>query len=179
MCVGGWVAVVALMCSAPAHAQITNAAGVRVDPQGVLRSQAVADPGLSAEQRKAAVAALPGNLQKRVPLRKVALSRLEAAAAQHAADGRGMPDEIEKLAGLTRVQYVFVYPAEGDTPGEIVRAGCGASKPAARPSCSRISPSRFAPSLRASHRIGSLAAPSIPRRTALPRCRSFSARRAA
>jgi hypothetical protein len=112
-----------LVSSAPVHAQITNAAGVRVDPQGVLRSQAVADASLTSEQRKAAVAALPGELQKRVPLRKVALSRLEAAAAKHAADGRGMPDEIEKLAGLTRIQYVFVYPAEGDAPGEIVLAG--------------------------------------------------------
>jgi hypothetical protein len=117
------VVAIALVAATPAHAQFTNAAGVRVDAQGVLRSQAVADPGLSAEQRKAAVDALPGDLRKRVPLRKVALSRLEAAAAKHAADGRGMPDEIGKLAGLTRVQYVFVYPAEGDTPGEIVLAG--------------------------------------------------------
>ena len=117
------VAGIALVATTPAHAQFTNAAGVRVDAQGVLRSQAVADPGLSAEQRKAAVDALPGDLRKRTPLRKVALSRLEAAAAKHAADGRGIPDEIEKLAGLTRVQYVFVYPAEGDRPGEIVLAG--------------------------------------------------------
>ena len=99
------------------------AAGVLVDPQGVLRTTSIADPGLSLERRRAAVAALPGDLQKRVPLRKVALSRLEAALAKHAADGRGIPDEIEKLAGLTRVQYVFVYPAEGDAPGEIVIAG--------------------------------------------------------
>ena len=70
---------------------------------------------------KAAVEGLPGDLRKKVPLRKVALSRLEKALAKHAADGRGIPDEIEKLAGLTRVQYVFVYPAEGDTPGEVGR----------------------------------------------------------
>ena len=34
-----------------------------------------------------------------------------------------MPDELEKLAGLTRVEYVFVYPGEGEAPGEIVLAG--------------------------------------------------------
>ena len=98
-------------------------AGISVDPQGVLRAQSIVSGGLSAMQRKAAVEALPGDLRKKVPLRKVALSRLEKALVKHAADGRGVPDEIEKLAGLTRVQYVFVYPAEGDTPGEIVLAG--------------------------------------------------------
>jgi len=94
-----------------------------VDGQGVLRSQAAFSQQLSIAQRKAAVEALPGDLRKQVLLRKVALSRLEKALVKHAADGRGIPDEIEKLAGLTRVQYVFVYPAEGDTPGEIVLAG--------------------------------------------------------
>ena len=113
--------VVAALAHRPVFAQ--SAAGVMVDANGVLRTRAVADPGLAADRQKAAVAALPGDLQKRVPLRKVALSRLEAALAKHAADGRGIPDEIEKLAGLTRVQYIFVYPAEGDTPGEIVLAG--------------------------------------------------------
>ena len=104
-----------------ARGQFNNAAGVAIDAQGVLRTRAVADAGLSAEQRKAAVEALPGDLRKQVPLRKVALSRLEAAAAARGAGD--MPDDVAKLAGLTRIQYVFVYPAEGDRPGEIVIAG--------------------------------------------------------
>jgi hypothetical protein len=98
-------------------------AGVVVDAQGVLRTQAVADPGLNQERRQAAVETLPGDLRKAVPLRKVALSRLEAELAKRIADGRGIPDELAKLAGLTRVRYVFVYPADGDTPGDIVLAG--------------------------------------------------------
>jgi len=96
---------------------------VVVDAQGVLRTRSVVDPGLTKERRQAAVEALPGELRRSTPLRKVALSRLEAAVATAAAAGRGLPDEIEKLAGLTRVKYVFVYPAEGDSPGEIVLAG--------------------------------------------------------
>jgi hypothetical protein len=116
-------AIVALATSVPAMAQGLNAAGVHVDPQGVLRTQGTTDAGLTAQQRRAAVEALPGDLRKKVPLRKVALSRLEATLAKHAADGRGIPDELEKLAGLTRIQYVFVYPADGDTAGEIVVAG--------------------------------------------------------
>jgi hypothetical protein len=114
----------AVLCSAPSAARAQfNAAGVQVDAQGVLRTQSVADPGLDKERRKAVVDALPGDLRQAVPLRKVALSRLEAELAKRLADGRGVPDELAKLAGLTRVQYVFVYPAEGDTPGEIVLAG--------------------------------------------------------
>ncbi len=98
-------------------------AGVQIDPQGVLRVHSVADPGLTKERRAAAVEALPGDLRKAAPLRKVALSRLEAELAKRIADGRGVPDELAKLAGLTRIRYVFVYPAEGDTPGEVVLAG--------------------------------------------------------
>lgn len=98
-------------------------AGVQVDAQGVLRTYSVADPGLDKERRQAVIDALPGDLRKAVPLRKVALSRLEAELVKRLADGRGVPDELAKLAGLTRVQFVFVYPAEGDTPGEIVLAG--------------------------------------------------------
>jgi hypothetical protein len=100
-----------------------TAAGIVVDAQGVLRTKTVADAGLSAERRKAAVAALSGDLQKPAALRKVALSRLEAEVAKAAATGRGVPSELTRLAGLTRVQYVFVYPATDDAPGEVVIAG--------------------------------------------------------
>jgi len=117
----GVLAVVAVL---PAAARGQNVpAGVQVDPQGVLRIQSVADPGLTKERRSAAVEALPADLRKAAPLRKVALSRLEAELARRIADGRGVPDELAKLAGLTRIRYVFVYPAEGDTPGEVVLAG--------------------------------------------------------
>jgi hypothetical protein len=114
----------ALISAAPevALGQI-EAAGVVIDAQGVLRTQSVADAGLDKARRQAVIEALPGDLRKAVPMRKVALSRLEAELAKRIADGRGIPDELTKLAGLTRVHYVFVYPADGDTPGEIVLAG--------------------------------------------------------
>jgi hypothetical protein len=114
----------ALISAAPevALGQI-EAAGVVIDAQGVLRTQSVADAGLDKARRQAVIEALPGDLRKAVPMRKVALSRLEAELAKRIADGRGIPDELTKLAGLTRVHYVFVYPAEDDTPGEIVLAG--------------------------------------------------------
>jgi hypothetical protein len=105
----------------------STAGGIVIDANGVLRTRIVADAGLSAERLKASVAALPADLQTKSPLRKVALSRLEAEVAKAAASGRGIPDELEKLAGLTRVQYVFIYPADGgaadSSPGEVVIAG--------------------------------------------------------
>ena len=100
-----------------------NAAGVVVDANGVLRVMVQPDAGMSQVRLQAAVSALPADLRSSAPLRKVALSRLEATLAAALADGRGVPEELEKLAGLTRVEYVFVYPADGDTPGEIVLAG--------------------------------------------------------
>jgi len=83
-------------------------AGVLVDANGVLRMHSVADAALSLERRKAAVAAFEGDLGKSSKLRKVALSRLEAEVRKAIESGRGVPDALEKLAGLTRVQYVFV-----------------------------------------------------------------------
>jgi hypothetical protein len=115
---------VAMIIAAPGKALAQGAqAGVVVDAQGVLRTNVVPDAGLSAERRKAAVAALPGDLQQPSPLRKVALSRLEAEVARSVAAGRGIPAELSRLAGLTRVQYVFVYPAAGEAAGEVVLAG--------------------------------------------------------
>jgi hypothetical protein len=102
-------------------------AGVVIDAQGVLRVLAAPGGGLTRERRKAAIAALEQDLRKPSSLRKVSLTRLEALVARGTTDGRGLPDAVGKLAGLTRVQYVFVYPrsgqAEGPGVGEIVLAG--------------------------------------------------------
>ncbi len=120
-----WIASMVALPATTAQAQggAAAAAGVVIDAQGVLRGQIVPDAGLSAERRKAAAAELPSDLQKSSKLRKVALSRLEAEHAKAAATGRGVPEEMQKLAGLTRVQYVFVYPGEDSKQGEIVIAG--------------------------------------------------------
>jgi len=94
-----------------------------IDAQGVLRTQGVADAGLSRERRKAATAVLPSDLQKASKCRKVALSRLEAEVAKASAGEHGIPESLEKMAGLTRIQYVFIYPGEGSERGEVVIAG--------------------------------------------------------
>jgi hypothetical protein len=63
-----------------------------------------------------------GDLNQAVGMRMVSLKRLEEAvqAAKRTTDEQ-VPDDVRFLAGLTRIQYVFVYPEEQD----IVLAGPG------------------------------------------------------
>jgi hypothetical protein len=95
--------------------------GVLIDPEGVVRMRSFADPtGVLHRQRAAAArAALDPKLATRTPLRKVSLTRLEAALKDKLAHGGQATDEMKYLAGLTRVQFVFYFPETGD----IVLAG--------------------------------------------------------
>ena len=47
-------------------------------------------------------------------LRKVSLNRMEAAIADRLANNAGVTDEMNYLAGLTRIKYIFFYPESGD-----------------------------------------------------------------
>jgi hypothetical protein len=93
-----------------------SVAGVAINAEGVLSVKAVADPQgrLTRERVQNAVAALAPDLAKGSELRKISLTRLEAAIAERAAGGQPLTDEMKYLAGLTRVQYVFFYPESGD-----------------------------------------------------------------
>ena len=56
-------------------------------------------------------------------LRYVSLPRLEAAIRARQQRREPLPKEMLTLAGLQRVQFVFVLPSEGDSPGDFVLAG--------------------------------------------------------
>ncbi len=84
-------------------------AGVEVDAAGVLRVKRF-DPRVGRARVGAARQALPADLQRPSPLRKVSLNRLEAALGEV-----GQPAEaMRAMAGLTRIEYVFYYPETGD-----------------------------------------------------------------
>jgi hypothetical protein len=119
-----------------------GAAGVIVDANGVLSMKVVADPrGLLTQQRiQQAKAALNADIAKASELRKVSLTRLEKAVAERVAAGQPPTEDMLALAGLTRVQYVFLYPdtkdiviagpAEGfmeDATGRMVGINSGAA----------------------------------------------------
>ena len=91
-------------------------AGVMIDSKGVLSTVTVPDP--NGEQMRArmqaAKATLNADVAKTSKLRKISLTRLEKELAKQIADGRQPTEEMRCLAGLTRVQHVFLYPETGD-----------------------------------------------------------------
>ena len=99
--------------------------GVAIDAEGVLSLKGFADPGgrLRAERIAAAKSTLPADLTKAGKLRKISLRRLEEAIAARLAAGAPLEEVESHLAGLTRVQFVFGFEADGDAPGDIVLAG--------------------------------------------------------
>ena len=93
--------------------------GVSVDADGVVRDLTVEERTESLRQLRAAASAPTGKLAEQAPLRMVSLAGLQTAIAQSIADQRPLTDEMLYLAGLQRVEYVFIYPERGD----IVLAG--------------------------------------------------------
>jgi hypothetical protein len=128
------LAIAAALCAAPVAAQNNNnnnnnggggnvnnvfgnlPAGVLVSPEGVLRVKTFADKsGQLAKTRAAeARAKLGADLAKPSVMRKISLTRLEAAIAEKLARGEEPTEEMKHLAGLTRLQYVFYYPETKD-----------------------------------------------------------------
>ena len=93
--------------------------GVRVSVEGVLSQQDDHARAEVLEARRKAMQSAPGDMNQPTKLRMVSLRKLDEAIKQCAESGKPLPDEIRYLAGLQRVQYVFVYPDQKD----IVLAG--------------------------------------------------------
>ena len=96
-------------------------AGVRVDPNGMLHhiSKQELKGELEALGVKARKASLNKNVAQNSQLRLVSLTRLEKEVQQLIEEGRSPVETMKMLAGLTKVEYVFVYPEDQ----EIVVAG--------------------------------------------------------
>ena len=124
-----WLAIVGLLLMSGAGRisaqQLFNqrsVGGITVDAQGVVR-QSVPDEQLTAvRQLRKDAGKVPADLQPNGELRKVSLRALEAVLRQTLADNPArLPDELQYLGGLQRIQYVLVYPEQKD----IVLAGPG------------------------------------------------------
>ena len=103
------------------NGRVSSVGGVIVDPSGAItRMQADALNKLRRE-RAAAQQQVAGDLQKPAQMRKVSLRQLEKALDANLTSGTPIPDEMWLLAGLQKIQYVFVYPEQND----IVLAGFG------------------------------------------------------
>ncbi len=90
--------------------------GVYIDPAGVMQPLMAEDATgrLAALRRASLPNARHDDARRTSPLRKVSLTRLERAVQLRLAAGRPLPEAMGVLAGLQRVQYIFVYPESGD-----------------------------------------------------------------
>ena len=96
-------------------------AGVRVDPKGVLYRQTKEEQTgrLAALGVQARTADINADMSRQSDLRMVSLTRLEAEVSRRVAAGEPVVESMKKLAGLSQIKYVFVYPESN----EIVIAG--------------------------------------------------------
>lgn len=92
------------------------ATGVYIDPEGTLQKtvRAASDDELSKLRRAVALRSQGEDVNRNSALRKISLPRLEKQLELRAAAGKGPTVEMGLLAGLRRIEYVFVYPETGD-----------------------------------------------------------------
>ncbi|MGC3968381.1 MAG: DUF1598 domain-containing protein [Pirellulales bacterium] len=101
--------------------RISAVGGVRIDASGAIERLDRDVLNELGEQRRDALVAAPGDMQQPNPMRKVSLRALEKALADNVQKGTPIPEEMLLLAGLQKIDYVFVYPEQQD----IVLAGFG------------------------------------------------------
>ncbi len=96
--------------------------GISINPEGVVAEAEVEHRRLLRDEIVKELRGAPEGMQKSTEIRKVSLRGLDRAIADAYKNNMGVvPEEVEFLGGLQRIQYVFVYPEQGD----IVLAGPG------------------------------------------------------
>lgn len=96
--------------------------GVSINVSGVVGPPSADARKQHLEEMRKEIKSPSGELTAPVEMRMVSLRGLESACQDALKNNFGrMPDEVRFLAGLQRIQYVFVYPEDND----IVLAGPG------------------------------------------------------
>lgn len=127
------IACVLILGGSPVHAQFAgggqgggqgggnqgnnNLGGIAIDAAGVVTPAFVKEATSRLNQkRQEALAAehLSKDVNVSSSLRKVSLVRLETMSREFAEQKKHVPVEMQFLAGLQRIDYVFVYPETGD-----------------------------------------------------------------
>jgi hypothetical protein len=93
--------------------------GVSIDAQGQLRSASQVEQSGMLRDLRQALAGPDAEAAKGSSLRMISLAKLQEEIGKAIAENRPLSEEILYLAGLQRVEYVFVYPEQHD----IVLAG--------------------------------------------------------
>ncbi len=93
--------------------------GVSVDAEGALKNSTLQERDGRLRAMRDAINEPSGALADQTELRMISLSQLQSEIARAIAADQPLSDEVLYLAGLQRVEYVFVYPEQHD----IVLAG--------------------------------------------------------
>ena len=112
------VAVLAWIQS-PVQAQFNrngSVGGVVIDANGALRTMTVRDRAKLAHELQQGLPAAPNAIGQAVPVRRISLKGLEQACHEflQAHPGQPLPDEIQFLGGLQRIQYIIADPQGND-----------------------------------------------------------------
>ena len=108
--------VVASLLPQVSQAQLVQQAigGIAVDADGVLSVPTELDAKKLDKIRQKAVENAPADLQQWTDLRAVSLKQIEAKLAESRILNQPISEDVRYLAGLQRVQFVLVYPEQGD-----------------------------------------------------------------
>lgn len=93
--------------------------GIKVSPDGTVSNIALADQDAEVSRIRQQLQGGQGQLAEASNLRMVSLKAVQAAMTEAAASGKPLKEEIALLGGLTRIEYVLVFPESND----IVLAG--------------------------------------------------------
>lgn len=93
--------------------------GVSIDAEGAVKSASELERGGQLSELRRAIQAPADGLDNQTALRMISLSKLQSEIARAMAADEPLSEEVLFLAGLQRIEYVFVYPEQHD----IVLAG--------------------------------------------------------
>ncbi|MEM8734875.1 MAG: DUF1598 domain-containing protein, partial [Planctomycetota bacterium] len=88
--------------------------GVSVDAQGMLQSASAVETSGQLKALRKDVSAPSDAMRQSTTLRMVSLGKLQAEIATAQAEGRRLSEDVLYVAGLQRIEYVFVYPKQND-----------------------------------------------------------------
>jgi hypothetical protein len=93
--------------------------GIIIDAAGLVRAATLDERAVMLNRLRNAVSEPQGVLAEDSDLRMISLKKLQGAISDSLSTGDSLPEDMRFLAGLQRIEYVFVYPEQND----IVLAG--------------------------------------------------------
>lgn len=88
--------------------------GVSVDAAGAVKSASASDQQGQLKAMRQQVLGASGKIGESNDLRMISLSKLQAKIADSISNNQPLSEDVLYLAGLQRVEYVFVYPENND-----------------------------------------------------------------